>query len=362
MGDSDSEKYSIEIIGEKDFQLWDDFVKEHAFGWITHSSAWKDCVEKSFPHVEGHLFALKKNDKIVAGLSIFTVKSWLLGNRLISVPFATICDPLISDAKEAELLLAQAIKLAETQRMENIQIRSLETGAILNKIEIPAAIDDSFKQHYLFLDKSPDELKLSFNKRNVRKRIRQAGEKGLAARIASDKSDVEEFYHIYLKTKKRLGLPPLPLKFLFNLWDKFAANGNLYLILVELENRVLGGILFFKYKDRVNAEIIAYEQMYRDLYLSQFLYWQAILFAREHNCRIFDFGRTSVFNEGLMNYKNHWGTEIRDLPTYYFSLSGKPEAETRESSTMYNLVRAIGRRLPTPLFQLYGNFFYHHSA
>ncbi|HDP98157.1 MAG TPA: GNAT family N-acetyltransferase [bacterium] len=351
----------IEINPEQD-PRWDQFVSHHQFGWITHLSSWKKVIEKSFRNVRGSYFALVENQNIIAGLPIFIVKRWLLGNELISIPFGTISDPLVSDDHHAKLLLDHASQFAKKQKIEHIQIRAFKAAQYLKNAGAPFEIDDSYKQHFLMLDKSLDELKLSFNRRNVTKRIRQSGNSDLSLRHATTMTDIEQFYELYLTTRKRFGLPPQPLQFIINLWERFTAQNQLDLILAELNDNIIGGLLFFKYKDRINAEIIAYEESYRDLHLSQFLYWHAIMIAKHENYQVFDFGRTSIFNEGLMNYKNRWGTQTHNLPIFHFSLTQNKRQSSRENLFVYNLARSISKKLPAPLFRAYGNFFYHHLA
>ena len=91
---------------------WDAFVARHPLGLVYHLSAWTRVLETAFPHIQGRFLVLKDgaDGSIRAGLPVYTVKSWLLGRRVISVPFASFCDPLVSSAAEFDLAaLAQAV-------------------------------------------------------------------------------------------------------------------------------------------------------------------------------------------------------------------------------------------------------------
>lgn len=84
---------------------WDAFVSAHPLGLVYHLSAWQRVLESAFGHIRGRVLVLRDADgQIRAGLPIYQVKSWLLKNRTVSVPFATMCDPLVSTREEFDLL------------------------------------------------------------------------------------------------------------------------------------------------------------------------------------------------------------------------------------------------------------------
>ena len=43
-------------------------------------------------------------DLVRAALPIYAVESGLMGRRLVSIPFATLCDPLVTDPADMEIL------------------------------------------------------------------------------------------------------------------------------------------------------------------------------------------------------------------------------------------------------------------
>jgi len=70
-------------------------------------------LETSFDHMQGHYVALldEETRELQAALPVFDVRSWPTGNRLVSIPFATLSDPLISSGAElTDLRIARANK------------------------------------------------------------------------------------------------------------------------------------------------------------------------------------------------------------------------------------------------------------
>lgn len=351
---------NIYIIDPLQDSRWDEFVNNHPFGWITHLAGWKSVLEKSFKHIRGHYLTLidESNNNIVAALPIFEVKSWLTGKRLVSIPFATISDPLVSNSDQMQMLFDAALEFAGQRKITEIEIRSHRLSPILQNHSFEKNLD--FKQHLISLNGSLEDLLKSFHKKCVQKRIRQSLESNLKLRIAQDERDMWSFYQLHLVIRKRLGLPVQPYQFLRQLWQVFFPLNHLALLLAEYEGKIVGGQIIFKFKDQVSAEFIAYDDHYRDLNLSHFLYWHAIRLAHEQEYKTFDLGRTSAHNDSLMEFKSRWGTEVLDLPIYYHSKKMAAKRKSREDSRTYGMVRTVCQKMPAPVFQAFGNFCYHH--
>jgi hypothetical protein len=68
-------------------------MSTHPLGLVYHLSAWKFVLDDTFPHIRGKFLVLSDaaTGEIQAGLPVYAVKSWLLGNRTVSVPFALHC-------------------------------------------------------------------------------------------------------------------------------------------------------------------------------------------------------------------------------------------------------------------------------
>ena len=142
---------------------WDKFVKAHPFGWITHLSGWKSVLEKSFSHMKGYYFVLldESKNKIQAALPIFEVRSWITGRRLVSIPYATLCDPLVSTADEMGLLLKMVQKLSEKLKCSHVEVRTMFSSDLIENNDFGKT--DFFKYHYLMVKDHPDKLKKGFH-------------------------------------------------------------------------------------------------------------------------------------------------------------------------------------------------------
>src|SRR4029077_16454816 len=107
---------------------WDAFVGRHELGLVYDLSAWKRTLEEAFPHIRGRFLALreKTSGQIVAGLPVYQVRSWLLGNRIVSVPFLSFCNPLVSNESQLNLLLADVVEEYHRNGSDRLEIRMTE--------------------------------------------------------------------------------------------------------------------------------------------------------------------------------------------------------------------------------------------
>lgn len=341
---------------------WDAFVEKHPLGLIYHLSGWKRVLEKSFSHIRGHFLAIEDDEsgEIIAGIPIYTVKSWLTGNRLVSIPFATLCDPLISSLSDMEIIWPVLADLYEKIGARYIELRAWGFASSFDN-DPRFAVSVQHKHHYLILDRDPQELIRRFRS-NCSNHIRKALKNQLELKVAQNENDLRVFFLFYLETRKRLGLPPIPYKFFQNFWDAFFPDDRMTLLLTIFEGRSIGAHLILKFKDLAISEAIGDRIEFRKLGISYYLYWEGIKLAYRESYRMFSFGRTSVQNQGLLSFKRGWGTVEESLLEALYPLRLSQKMKERESSWKYNAVKKIAERTPNFLFHMLGNIVYRHMG
>jgi len=335
---------------------------EHPFGWICHLSGWKQVLEKSFKHMKGYYFALMDDagEKIQAGLPVYHVKSRLTGNRLVSIPFATLCDPLVLKKQDMADLTEKVLSLSKDLDCSYVEIRTLKAGApVLQDCEVKNT--NLYKNHYLKIDGHLESLKRSFHRTCVRKNIKRAAKNNLKVRIASDAFDINVFYRLYANTRKSLGLPSHPIRFIRSIWETFSSSGRVVFLISELNSEPIASMLLFKFKDKLAAEYLGWNIKFKAYHPSVHIYWEAIKFAHYKGCKEFDFGRASTNNKGLVDFKRRWGTYERNLPSFYV-LNTKSSQPVDETSLKYIAARKLCLALPENAYRYLGNFIYNHMG
>ncbi len=343
-------------------EQWDAFVDQHAFGWICHLSSWKKVIEKSFKHIKGHFLALydEESDRILAGLPIYTVKSRLTGTRLVSAPFASLFDPLISSNKDIEILLPFILDLYKKNSSSYVEIRSTFSGLMGHNPEI--GVSKSVKHHYITLDRPPEDLKKTFHRTAVRQLISKALRSQLQLRIGEKVDDLAQFYSLYFRTRKRIGLPPIPYLYFKSLMDVYGFSGDVTFLFADYNSEPVAGLMVFKYNNKVSLELIGNNEKYSKLYPFHFLYWHAILMASADGCEILSFGKTFKNNKTLIQFKNRWGTRVEETPVFFYPVPVAEKYGTKKSSWKYKVIRKSSAIVPDFLFQLIGNFCYRHMG
>jgi CelD/BcsL family acetyltransferase involved in cellulose biosynthesis len=339
---------------------WDRFVESHPFGWICHLSGWKQMLETTFSHMKGYYFALldDSGQRIEAGLPVFIVRSRLLGDRLVSIPFATLCDPLVANVSQF-LQLASAVRdLGATLKPRRIEIRSLYTGAMIRGQWLEES--NFFKLHFLELKDGHEELLKRFHPKSVRHSIRRAVKNKLQLAVGETGSVLDRFFSLHMGTRKRLGLPLHPYRFFESLWKVFAPSGQVSILVAEKHNITLGALLLLKYKDRVSIDYSAYDETFADVRPNHFLFWEAIQMACREGFKIIDFGRTNPQHRNLMEFKSRWGTRMMDLPQFFYPTGCENSTFKETGSFKHLLLHAACRHAPVFAQKAIGEFCYRH--
>ncbi len=243
----------VVVIEPNGAEEWDAFVRTQDSGMIYHTWGWKECLEKSFPHLEGHFLAVleQASGKIAAGLPVYSIKSWLLGNRMSSVPFASVSDPLISSAADMELLLPEVLKIYHEDKAKSLQIKTWEKTKFLEADSL--GVSRFYKHHYLRLEGGPEQVYRGFSKTAVQQRVRKAEKAGVVVRSAESEADLKLFYLLLVQSRKRLSLPAIPYGFFRSLWERFGSS-NLWVLLAFRQGEPVGAQLTLGFNRMFSVE------------------------------------------------------------------------------------------------------------
>jgi lipid II:glycine glycyltransferase (peptidoglycan interpeptide bridge formation enzyme) len=224
------------------------------------------------------------------------------------------------------------------------------------------AVSRFFQHHYLPLDREPEKLLKLFNVSCVRRRIARAQKSHLELRRGESECDMRAFYQLFVKTRRRLRLPPIPYRFFRSLWTHFGSSGELELTFASHGPDIVAGMIMLKFNQVATVEFISDDRTHRDLSPNHFLYWEAIIKAWSEGYRVFSFGRTSPNSKTLMTFKSRWGTKVCDLPEYFYPLDVGKRMMPDDSSWKYRAVGALSDVLPESLFRLLGEVCYRHMG
>lgn len=349
----------VEIINPMaEHQAWNEFVENHSLASFYHQAGWAGVIEQTFSHTQACYFVLKnRQNQLEAALPLFLVKSRLLGNRLVSLPFTPNCDPLVETARQWEQLM-DAVLIYQ----QEVQAKYLELRAFFSPAEI---YDHKLNQNRdyatfeLTLDQPPEKLRQKFHKGCVLRSLKKAEKNGVQLRWGSSEADLRAFCDLLILTRRKHGFPPQPFEFYENMWKAFYPKNQIALPLAVYQGKIVAGIILFKYRRRVHYEFVASDLDYLNVRPNHFLIWQSLKAAWDGGFNIFDFGKTPLDNPGLVQFKERWGAAARPL-TYRFYSAEKSTTAANDRRSGFQLVKRFFKSAPLPLTKLTGRLVYQH--
>ena len=346
-------------ITEDSAEKWDTFVYNHPFGSIGNLFKWKIIIEETFNHIKGSILALvDKDNEIRAGISVYSVKSWLTGKRLVCAPFSTIFDPLISNDEQFQELLIELVKFYKKENFHSIEIRTLKSTSLIDANDLTTL--SYYKHQYIKLQGDLESLKLSFHKSCVQRPLSRAFKNDLKCRRTYSYDDLKIFYHFYFLTRKRLGLPVVPFLFYISIWKHLSKSKRVVMFITELAGKPVGAMLLLQFKDHLIVDSLGWDREFKKISPSVSLYWEAIQYAHKQGLKIFDFGRTFALNDKLLSFKNRWNTQVGDFVELYYPKLQNKYYLPKEFSTKYSLFVKTAKIVPSPIYHIMSSFLYRH--
>lgn len=334
-------------------------VEGHPLGWLTHTSTWARILLRSFPHLRPHYLALEDEaGELWGGLAAMEFSSRLTGRRLVSLPYSTLCDPLVRNRDEWLRLLEAADAKRKALGLAFLEVRTSQAGELVVATDGILSRQD-FAWHRLDLQRSLDEILKGFSRRAVRPCIHRAERLGFRVRPIRP-SDFDSFWRLYAGTRSRLGLPVFPRSFFRRWLDELLPRGWLRGCLVEDGDRVLSVLIALVYRDRMSAEVIGSDPSASGRFPNHIAFWEAIRGAHALGLAEFDFGRTPVGEKGLMDFKRRWGTRCEFLTFGYLPPSSADHADRNGFSR-----RAAGwmcNTVPQSVLPAVSRFLYRHAG
>ncbi len=338
--------------------VWDRFVSGHPDAAFFHTSVWQNVLQRSFGY-EPFSVVLPKDSGAFAGLLPFMlVQSRLTGRRLLSLPFSYVCGPLAENPDALELLLAEAVRIARSERCRFLEIKQAEPlieGRTLGFCET-----QHYKTFLLDLEVTSEKLWLGLHKNSTQRSIEKGRREGIKIHFADEWRHWETFYRLHLLTSRTHGVPPQPLDFFRHLFENMQTEKLAQLVLAFKGNGPAAGAIFFLYKERVIYMYGASHPDYLPYRPNHVLLWEVIGWAQTKGFKVFDLGRVSQENAGLAQFKARWGAREHQLYSYFWPSAGGLGVMDR-TGWKYKLVTGVFQKVPLPVFRSL-SFLYKHLA
>lgn len=328
---------------------WASFADRHWASSVFHTVSWAESLRRTYSYEPVVLTTSPPGVDLTNGILLCRVTSWVTGRRLVSMPFADHCDPLVDDPSD-RIALSDALAVAvRREHMKYVELRPRQAAMWLNS---ELGTSGTFVMHSLDLQPPLDMLFAGFHHTTQRK-IRRAERERLSYDEGTSNTLIGHFYDLLVLTRRRHGLPPQPVQWFQNLVDSF---GHRLKIRVAFRGaRPVAAILTLRHLDTLVYKYGGSDVRFHNLGPMQALFWKAIQDAKADGARTLDLGRSDCTSHGLITFKNRLGATSSEL-TYVRS----PARVDPVLSSRFSFSRGIVAVLPTPVLIAAGRFLYRH--
>ena len=331
---------------------WTGFVQRQPLASVFHSTGWLKALRRTYGYEPIAYSTSPPTADLANAVVLCRVNSWLTGRRMVSLPFADHCEPLVECDEDREAIFQALQESFESGTWKSIEMRPRSS-------DIPAApslrVSGSYFQHTLDLRQSREELFRAFHKDCIQRKIRRAEREALSYDEGRSEALLAQFYRLFLQTRRRHRLPPQPIDWFRNL---IACMGDrLTISVVSRDGRPVGSIMTLRHADSLVYKYGGSDARFHHLGTMPFLFWTMIQSGKDSGIREIDLGRSNCDDTGLMTFKERLGG-ARSVSVYrQYSASGGGRDTER------HLIRAAGRvfdRLPDKALVAAGRLLYRH--
>jgi Acetyltransferase (GNAT) domain len=337
---------------------WDAFLARHPHSCVFHTSGWLETLRRTYGYEPFALTTSPPRSELSNGLVFCRVKTFLSGERIVSLPFADHCDPLFERVDDLYSMLEWLSQKLGPGSGKQVELRPRNSDALRLSEHTSFRVGQAFHLHVLDLRPDLEQIANSFHRSNVQRRLRHVAREDLICEEGDSADLLKKFYHLQVLTRRRHQLPPQPLKWFSNLMASLGEGAKIRV--VSHAERPVASILTLSYKDSVIYKYGCSDARYHNLAGNSYLLWEAIREAKASNALTFDMGRTDPDNSGLIAFKSHWGTA--DVPLTYWQYP----ASSRNPSPLWSKGRRAGgyvaSMLPDFLLVLLGRVLYKHMG
>ncbi len=326
-----------------------------------YSQTWLNLITTLYGHRIIPLLTTNQAGQVTGFLPLCLIQSPLTGRRLVALPYSDYCPMLASDDSIANELITRAIELAHQYKVRYLELRTGPNEVLARRTDLIET--DLCIRPLLSLSPNPDTV-WSRLRKPVQQQVNKSQKLGVQVRIAQQRKEVAHYYRLHLQTcAKKHGVPAPPAQFFYSLWDSFAANGTMQLLLAEYQNKIIAGMMIIALGNKtVKCAYGASDKRYLYLAPNNLLMWTAIKWGCEHNYQVLDMGLTSRMGKGLMDYKLRWGAVPEPLPYYFYFPVATEQVGMLSQGRKMHFMSNCWKHLPLAITGPLGGCLYRHMT
>jgi hypothetical protein len=343
---------SVQRLNPLEKPGWDKLVLAHRDAAFFHSASWARVLHDTYGHAP-HYFCAANDEQLFSVLPVMEVNSPFTGRRGVGLPFTDEC-PFLSDSSVAAEEACQAVlSFGRIRKWKYVEFRGVKN---LSKTASPSL---SFFGHVLRLSDGEDRMFSRLESR-VRRGIRKAERSNVRIEISQTMESVRAFYSLHCKTRRRHGLPPQSFSFFRSIFRNVLSKNLGFVVLGSFQEKPIVAAVFFHLGDKAIYKFGASESAFNRLCGNNLIMWEAIKWYSAKGFALLHFGRSSIANEGLRQFKLSFGTEEHKID--YFRYDFRQEAFVTDRDKVFGWFNGVFRLMPMPLSRIFGILLYRHLS
>ena len=346
------QRFTVRTIDPLSDDRWPELVERHPRASVFHSRGWLRALQTTYGYEPLALTTCGPLEPLTNALVVCVVRSWLTGDRLVSLPFSDHCEPLVISPGEFEALMAG---MEDLRRADGLRYVELRLAGAAQRYDERFSRSATYALHRLDLRPDLAALYRRLHHDCIQRKIRRAEREGVSEHVGTDELSINRLYRLLQLTRARHRLPPQPIEWFHNLVG--CMGTNLCIRIASKAGVPVAGIVTLRQGKSLVYKYGASDASWNHLGGMALLLWNTIKEAKETGCESLDLGRSDLDNPGLITFKNRWGAEQSVLSTWR-----TPPVE--ESPRRDRLTRQWGKglfsRLPIPVQTFAGRLLYRH--
>jgi len=349
LGQATSGAYEIDPLYDP---RWAALVESDPRASVFHSPKWLRALQVVYGYRPVVVTTCLPGIPLTNGVVFCDIKSWLTGQRFVSLPFSDHCDLLIDGLDELDDVLLHLRRYVNEEKWKYIEIRPVSWEPS-SRTKLGKSL--TYHLHRLDLRRNTQELFRKFHKDCVQRKIRRAERENLQYEEGTSDDLLQKFYRLLVMTRRRQSLPPQPLSWFRGLIAAFGKD--LKIRVASKDGVAVASILTLSHKKTMVYKYGCSDAAANKFGGMAFLFWKTIQEAKNLGIREFDLGRSAPDDPGLIAFKGHLGAVCLPL-SYYRYPAPAPKAEASGAASAW--VRQALACLPHPVFTGAGRLLYRH--
>jgi hypothetical protein len=352
---------AVHIVNLLEDSRWNDFIERHPDSSAFHTTGWLEALQRTYRYTPLALTTSVARGPLENAWLFCSIDSWLTGRRWVSLPFSDHCQPLSDAVTFREQYIPALETFLTRERLRFIESRPLRFSEGSPELSSGTA---SSTCSYCFheVDLSPDLSQLFRNchKDSTQRKIQRAEREGLRYEEGRSEALVDAFYDLQLLTRRRHGLPPQPKQWFRNIAQCLAAAAQFRV--AYKDRQPVAAILTIRHKQTMVYKYGSSNAAFNHLGGIHLLLWRTIEDAKQAGLRTLDLGRSDLDSDGLITFKDRWGSQRSGLCYWRITSAQSPKgayADREQSRTGGLLSKAFGYA-PERIARAVGERFYRH--